>query len=118
MAFKIAGSQAFQKGAKIASPVLLEPIMKVEVVTPEEFMGDVMGNINAKRGQIEKMSDRGSAKVIDAKVPLSEMFGYATDLRSMTQGRANYSMEFSHYSATPKNVAEKVIEARGGGKPR
>jgi len=118
MAFKIAGSQAFQKGAKIASPVLLEPIMKVEVVTPEEFMGDVMGNINAKRGQIEKMSDRGTAKVIDAKVPLSEMFGYATDLRSMTQGRANYSMEFSHYSATPKNVAEKVIEARGGGKPR
>ncbi|MDD3066718.1 MAG: elongation factor G [Candidatus Gracilibacteria bacterium] len=118
MAFKIAGSQAFQKGAKIASPVLLEPIMKVEVVTPEEFMGDVMGNINAKRGQIEKMSDRGSAKVIDAKVPLSEMFGYATDLRSMTQGRANYSMEFSHYSPTPKNVAEKVIEARGGGKPR
>lgn len=118
MAFKIAGSQAFQKGAKIASPVLLEPIMKVEVVTPEEFMGDVMGNINAKRGQIEKMSDRGSAKVIDAKVPLSEMFGYATDLRSMTQGRANYSMEFSHYAPTPKNVAEKVIEARGGGKPR
>lgn len=118
MAFKIAGSQAFQKGAKIASPVLLEPIMKVEVVTPEEFMGDVMGNINSKRGQIEKMSDRGTAKVIDAKVPLAEMFGYATELRSMTQGRANYSMEFSHYSPTPKNVADKVIEARGGGKAR
>lgn len=116
MAFKIAGSQAFQKGAKMANPVLLEPIMKVEVTTPEEFMGDVMGNLNSKRGQIEEMTDRGMAKVIRAKVPLSEMFGYATDLRSMTQGRANYSMEFHHYSEVPNNVALKVIEKRGGGK--
>ena len=116
MAFKIAGSQAFQKGARTASPVLLEPIMKVEVVTPEEFMGDVMGNLNAKRGQIGEMTDRGTAKVIRADVPLAEMFGYATDLRSMTQGRANYSMEFSHYSPTPKNVADKIIEERGGAK--
>jgi elongation factor G len=116
MAFKIAGSQAFQKGAKTASPVLLEPIMSVEVVTPEEFMGDVMGNLNSKRGQIGEMTDRGNAKVIRAKVPLAEMFGYATDLRSMTQGRANYTMEFSHYSEVPKNVAEKIIEKRGGEK--
>ncbi len=118
MSFKIAGSRAFQKGAKSASPVLLEPIMSVEVVTPEEFMGDVMGNLNAKRGQIEEMTDRGSAKVITAKVPLAEMFGYATDLRSMTQGRANYSMEFGHYAPVPNNVAEKIIEKRGGGESK
>ncbi len=116
MAFKVAGSQAFQKGARTASPVLLEPIMKVEVVTPEEFMGDVMGNLNSKRGQIGEMTDRGNAKVIRADVPLAEMFGYATELRSMTQGRANYSMEFGHYSPTPKNVAEKIVEERGGKK--
>jgi elongation factor G len=116
MAFKIAGSQAFQKGARTASPVLLEPIMKVEVTTPEEFMGDVMGNLNSKRGQIDEMTDRGNAKVIRAEVPLAEMFGYATDLRSMTQGRANYSMEFHHYAPTPKNVADKIIEERGGKK--
>ncbi len=116
MAFKIAGSQAFQKGARSANPAILEPIMKVEVTTPEEFMGDVMGNLNSKRGQINEMTDRGNAKVIRAIVPLAEMFGYATDLRSMTQGRANYSMEFGHYSAVPKNVAEKIIEKRGGGK--
>ncbi|MFH0776970.1 MAG: elongation factor G [Patescibacteria group bacterium] len=116
MAFKIAGSQAFQKGARTASPNILEPIMKVEVVTPEEFMGDVMGNLNAKRGQINEMTDRGTAKVIRANVPLAEMFGYATDLRSMTQGRANYSMEFGYYSPVPKNVAEKIVEKRGGKK--
>ena len=116
MSFKIAGSQAFQKGARSANPIILEPIMKTEVVTPEDFMGDVMGNLNAKRGQIEDMTDRGTAKVIRAKVPLSEMFGYATDLRSMTQGRANYTMEFSHYAPVPKNVAEKIIETRGGEK--
>jgi elongation factor G len=115
MSFKVAGSQAFKKGARTASPVLLEPVMKVEVVTPEEFMGDVMGNLNAKRGQIGEMTDRGTAKVINADVPLAEMFGYATDLRSMTQGRANYSMEFGHYSPVPSNVAEKIIEKRGGG---
>jgi elongation factor G len=115
MAFKIAASQAFQTGARQAGIALLEPVMKVEVVTPEEFMGDVMGNLNSKRGQIEKMSDRGQAKVIDAKVPLAEMFGYATDLRSMTQGRASYSMEFAHYAKTPNNVAQKIVEERSGG---
>ena len=118
IAFKIAGSQAFQKGARTASPVLLEPIMAVEVVTPEDFMGDVMGNLNSKRGQIGEMTDRGTAKVISSEVPLAEMFGYATDLRSMTQGRANYSMEFHHYAEVPRNVAEKIIEKRGGGEKK
>ena len=113
LAFKMASSIAFQSAARKADPVLLEPMMKVEVVTPEEFMGDVMGNLNSKRGQIDAMGDRGEAKTIDAKVPLSEMFGYATDLRSMTQGRASYTMEFSHYSKVPKNVEEKIKEERG-----
>ncbi len=113
LAFKMASSIAFQSAAKKASPVLLEPMMKVEVVTPEEFMGDVMGNLNSKRGQIDAMGDRGEAKTIDSKVPLSEMFGYATDLRSMTQGRASYTMEFSHYAKVPKNVEEKIKEERG-----
>ena len=113
IAFKMASSIAFQRGAKKASPVLLEPMMKVEVVTPEEFMGDVMGNLNSKRGQIDAMGDRGEAKTVDAKVPLSEMFGYSTDLRSMTQGRASYTMEFSHYAKVPKNVEEKIKEERG-----
>ena len=113
LAFKMAGSICFQRGAKRANPVLLEPVMSVEAVTPEEFMGDVMGNLNSKRAQIEAMGDRGVAKTITAKVPLAEMFGYATDLRSMTQGRASYTMEFSHYQKVPTNVAEKVKEARG-----
>jgi len=113
LAFKIAGSIAFQRGAKRANPVILEPIMAVEVVTPENFMGDVMGDLNSRRGKIEEMTDRGQAKVVTAKVPLSEMFGYATDLRSMTQGRANYSMEFANYDKVPRNVAEKIIEERG-----
>jgi elongation factor G len=113
LAFKMAASIAFQRAARKANPVLLEPMMKVEVVTPEEFMGDVMGNLNSKRGQIESMGDRGEAKTIDASVPLSEMFGYATDLRSMTQGRASYTMEFSHYAKVPKNVEEKIKEERG-----
>ncbi len=112
LAFKVAGSLAFQKGAKSANPVLLEPIMKVEVTTPEEFFGDVMGNLNSKRGQIYETMDRGMAKAIHAYVPLSEMFGYATDLRSMTQGRAAYSMEFDKYEKVPNNVAEKVIAER------
>lgn len=112
-AFKAAGSIAFKRAAEIAKPVLLEPIMGVEIVTPEEYMGDVMGNVNSRRGQISEMSDRGTAKVVTATVPLSEMFGYATDLRSMTQGRANYSMEFSHYEKVPSNVAEKIKEERG-----
>lgn len=109
LAFKIAGSMAFQKGARAASPVILEPIMKVEVTTPENFFGDVMGNLSSKRGQIYETTNRGMAKVIHARVPLAEMFGYATDLRSMTQGRAAYSMEFDHYEKAPNNVAEKII---------
>ena len=113
IAFKMAASIAFQRGAKKANPVLLEPMMKVEVVTPEEFMGDVMGNLNSKRGQIEAMGDRGEAKTVLAKVPLSEMFGYSTDLRSMTQGRASYTMEFSNYAKVPKNVEEKIKADRG-----
>lgn len=112
-AFKAAGSLAFQKGARAADPVLLEPIMKVEATTPEEYMGDVMGDLSSRRGQIEKMGDRGLAKVISAKVPLSSMFGYATDLRSVTQGRATFSMEFSHYEKVPANVAEKIKTERG-----
>ncbi|MBU1062950.1 elongation factor G [Patescibacteria group bacterium] len=108
-AFKIAGSMAFQEAARKADPIILEPVMKVEVVTPEEFMGDVIGDLNSKRAQIDEMSDRVNIKVIKAKVPLSEMFGYATQLRSMSQGRASYSMEFSHYSEVSKNVAEKII---------
>lgn len=113
MAFKVAGSIAFQKGSKAADPVILEPIMKVEVTTPEEFFGDVMGNLSSKRGQIYETLDRGMAKVIHANVPLSEMFGYATDLRSMSQGRAAYSMEFEKYEKVPNNVAEKIIADRG-----
>lgn len=112
-AFKAAGSLAFQKAARQADPVLLEPVMAVEATTPEEYMGDVMGDLNSRRGQISEMTDRGIAKVVRAKVPLAEMFGYATDLRSMTQGRASYSMEFSNYAKVPKNVEEKIKEERG-----
>ncbi len=108
VAFKVAGSMAFADAAKKAGPVLLEPIMSVEVTTPEEFMGDVIGNLSSKRGQIEEMRDRNQVKVIDAKVPLAEMFGYATELRSMTQGRASYAMEFLDYQEVPSNVAEVV----------
>lgn len=113
MAFKIAGSVCFQNAVKQASPVLLEPVMAVDVTTPEEFMGDVIGNLNSKRAQIEEMVDQGTAKVVKAKVPLSEMFGYATDLRSITQGRANYSMEPSHYAKVPSNVEQKIKEDKG-----
>ncbi len=113
-AFKIAASMAFQDAAKKAGLVLLEPMMHVEVTTPEEFMGTVVGDLNAKRGQIQEMSDRAGAKVISAYVPLSEMFGYATTLRSNTQGRASYSMEFDHYEEVPSNVAKEIIESRGG----
>ncbi|MCC7522638.1 elongation factor G [Candidatus Uhrbacteria bacterium] len=111
-AFKVAGSLAFQEAAKKAGVYLLEPIMKVEVVMPEQFMGDVIGDLNAKRGQIQDMTERSGARVANALVPLSEMFGYSTDLRSMTQGRASYSMEFSHYGEVPNNVAQTVIEGR------
>ena len=112
IAFKIAGSQAFQDAAKRARPVILEPIMKVEVVTPEKFMGDVNGNLSSKRGQVESMEDRGGNKAILAKVPLSEMFGYTTTLRSMTEGRASSTMEFDHYAVVPANVAKDIIDAR------
>ncbi|HPJ80136.1 MAG TPA: elongation factor G [Candidatus Portnoybacteria bacterium] len=111
-AFKMAGSFALQEAAKKADLVLLEPIMKLEVIIPQEFLGDVTGNLNSKRARIEKIDDRPNVKVIDAKVPLSEMFGYATGLRSMTQGRGNFTMEFSHYEETPKNVAQAIIEGR------
>ena len=110
MAFKIAGSIGFKEGARKASPVLLEPIMKVEVVTPEDYFGDVMGDLNRRRGQPTGMEDAPAGKIIRAEVPLSEMFGYATDVRSMSQGRATYTMEFSHYSEVPNNVAETVIK--------
>jgi elongation factor G len=110
MAFKIAGSMAFKEAMRKASPVLLEPYMKVEITTPEEYLGDVMGDVNSRRGRIEGFSDRTGVKVVDAYVPLSEMFGYATTLRSMTQGRASYSMEFHHYEKVPNNVAEKIIK--------
>lgn len=112
IAFKIAASQAFQEAAKRAGPVILEPIMKVEVITPEKFMGDVTGNLSSKRGQIEGMEERGMNKVIRSKVPLSEMFGYTTALRSMTEGRASSTMEFDHYEIVPTNVAQGIIEAR------
>lgn len=110
MAFKIAGSQCFKQGALKANPVLLEPIMDVEVVTPEEYMGDVMGDLNRRRGMVHGMEDSPAGKVIRAEVPLAEMFGYATDVRSATQGRATYTMEFSRYAETPANIAEAIIK--------
>lgn len=109
MAFRIAGSIAFKEGMKKANPVLLEPVMKVEVIVPEEYMGDVMGDINARRGRIEGMEPRAGAAVIRGFVPLAEMFGYATDLRSKTQGRGTYTMQFSHYEEIPKNIVDKII---------
>ncbi|HMF58866.1 MAG TPA: elongation factor G [Vicinamibacterales bacterium] len=115
MAFKIAGSMAFQDAAKKAKPVLLEPVMRVEVVVPKEHMGDVMGNLSSRRGQIQSQEDRGGTQIINARVPLSEMFGYATDLRSRTQGRATYSMHFDRYEQAPNHVSEEVV-ARVQGK--
>jgi elongation factor G len=114
MAFKIAGSMAFQDASKRANPVLLEPVMSVEVVTPEDYMGSVVGDITSRRGRIQAMEARGSAQVVSCKVPLSEMFGYATDLRSLTQGRANYTMQFSAYEQAPKNVSEEVVAKAAG----
>ena len=114
MAFKIAGSMAIKKALRAANAVLLEPIFKVEVTTPEEYMGDVIGDLNSRRGQVSGMTDRNNAKIIDAEVPLSQMFGYATDLRSKTQGRASYSMEFEKYVEVPKNIAQQVIDERQG----
>lgn len=112
MAFQIAGSMAFKNGMEKAKAVLLEPIMKVEVITPDDYFGDIMGNVTARRGTIVSTDDRAGAKVVDAEVPLSEMFGYATDLRSRTQGRGQFTMQFDHYAEVPKSVAEKVIGER------
>lgn len=114
MAFKIAASMAFKNGAKKGNPVILEPMMKVEVTVPEEYMGDVMGDVSARRGRVEGMEPRATAQVIRGYVPLSEMFGYATDLRSKTQGRGTYVMQFDHYDEVPKSIAEKIIEKRVG----
>src|SRR5690242_11236560 len=114
IAFKIAGSLALQEAAKRAKPTLLEPVFAVEVVTPDEFMGDVIGDLNRRRGRVNGMEQRGNAQVVNAHVPLSEMFGYATDVRSMTQGRATYTMQFDSYEEVPPNIAEKVVEARTG----
>jgi elongation factor G len=113
IAFKMAAIFAFKEACQKASPILLEPIMKVEVTTPEEYMGNIIGDLSSKRGQIEEMSDRANIKVVKAKVPLAEMFGYSTSLRSMSQGRANYTMEFSHYAEVPKNILEGIKEKQG-----
>jgi elongation factor G len=115
MAFKVAGSMAIKEALRKSSPVLLEPMMAVEVVTPEEFMGDVMGDLSSRRGHIEGMEPRGNAQVIRAKVPLANMFGYATDLRSRTQGRASYTMQFKAYEPVPKAIADEIVAKAGGG---
>jgi len=109
MAFKIAGSMAYKAGAKKADPCLLEPMMDVEVVVPEEFMGEVMGDLNSRRGRIEGVDTRAGSKIINARVPLAQMFGYATDLRSRTQGRATFSMQFDRYEQVPPNIANEII---------
>jgi elongation factor G len=109
IAFRVAGSLALKEAARRAKPVLLEPVFKVEVVTPEEFMGDVIGDLNRRRGQVSGMEQRGNAQAITAFVPLAEMFGYATDVRSTTQGRATYTMQFERYDEVPTNIAEKVV---------
>ncbi|MCH4602801.1 elongation factor G [Helicobacter pylori] len=114
MAFKIAGSMAFKEASRVANPVLLEPMMKVEVEVPEEYMGDVIGDLNRRRGQINSMDDRLGLKIVNAFVPLVEMFGYSTDLRSATQGRGTYSMEFDHYGEVPSNIAKEIVEKRKG----
>jgi elongation factor G len=114
MAFKIAGSIAFQEAAKKAGVKLLEPVMDVEVTTPEDYMGDVIGDLNGRRGKVEGMTQRGNSQVIKAQVPMSEMFGYATDLRSKTQGRATYSMQFNSYQDVPESIATEIVAARRG----
>jgi elongation factor G len=114
MAFKIAGSMGFKEAAKKANPVLLEPLMSVEVRTPEEYMGDVIGDLNSRRGQIQSMEDAAGVKVVRAHVPLSEMFGYIGDLRSKTSGRAVYSMEFESYAEVPKAVADEIVQKNKG----
>jgi elongation factor G len=114
VAFKVAGSIAFKEAAKRAKPVLLEPIFAVEVITPEEFLGEVIGDLSRRRGRVEGNERRGNALAVSARVPLSEMFGYATDLRSNTQGRANHTMQFEAYEEVPANIAEKIVEQRTG----
>jgi len=115
MAFKIAGSMAFKEAMGRAKPVLLEPVMKVEVLTPEPYMGDVMGDLNARRGRIEGIEQQGAIRVVRAMVPLAEMFGYATALRSATQGRATFTMEPSHYEEVPTSIAEEIRTKSGAG---
>jgi len=112
MAFKIAGSMALQAAARKANPVLLEPIMKLEVTIPQEFFGDVIGDLSSRRGRIEETQDQMESKIIDVKVPLSEMFGYATNLRSLTQGRGTFTMEFDHYEEVPANVAQEIVSGK------
>ena len=114
MAFKIAGSLGFKEGARKAGPLLLEPIMAVEVVVPEEYMGDVIGDLNSRRGRVMGMDSRAGAQIVEAHVPLSSMFGYATDLRSATQGRATYTMVFDHYDPAPKAISEEIIAKVNG----
>jgi len=114
MAFKLAASMGFKEACRKARPSILEPMMKVEVEVPEDFMGDVIGDLNRRRGQVNNMGDRAGNKIVDAFVPLSEMFGYSTDLRSATQGRATYAMEFDHYEEVPKNVSEEIQKKRNG----
>jgi elongation factor G len=114
LAFKIAGSMAFKKAAALAHPVLLEPVMSVEVRTPDDYMGEVIGDLNSRRGQIQAMEERSGVRVVRALVPLSEMFGYVGDLRSRTQGRADYTMQFDSYAEVPPNIAKEIIaKARG-----
>jgi elongation factor G len=113
IAFKIAGSMAFKSAVMKASPVLLEPVMKVEVVVPEQYMGDVIGNLSGRRGHIEEMESHLGIQTIKSKVPLANMFGYSTDLRSLTQGRGTYTMEFCEYREVPKNISEQLIEKSG-----
>ena len=115
MAYKVACSMAFKDASKHANPVLLEPIMRVEVVVPEEYMGDIMGDMNGRRGRVQSMDTHGGTQIVTVRVPLSEMFGYATDLRSRTQGRATFSMHFDRYEQTPKNVSEEVVARIQGG---
>jgi elongation factor G len=112
IAFKIAGSMGFKEAVRRAKPVLLEPIMSIEVIVPEDYMGEVIGDLNARRGRIKHMEARAGAQVIEGEVPLATMFGYATSLRSATQGRANYTMQFSHYREVPTSIAAEIIEKR------
>jgi elongation factor G len=114
MAFKVAGSMAFKNAMQRAKPRLLEPVMAVEVVTPEDYLGDVMGDLNSRRGRVEGLEPRGNAQAIRARVPLATMFGYATDMRSMTQGRATFTMQFDRYEEVPESIAGEIVSAAQG----